>query len=158
VTTWLPVGTDTPGKPTTVVDQGSTGSGTATIDCTVHPSGSGFDISLSISVAGNPGGSVTITSPQGAGAVTTSGGTGITASFYNAVDEGPYSETNCTLSFTYMGQPVPVSPAVATGRIWGHIECPDAEDTGQETTGPDGGIAHPTCAASADFLFEQCKG
>jgi hypothetical protein len=65
---------------------------------------------------------VTITSPAGAGAVTTSGGTGITASLYSSVDQGPYAETNCTVSYTYQGQPVPVSPAVAAGRIWGHID------------------------------------
>jgi hypothetical protein len=157
VTTWLPVGTDTADKPTTVTDQGSTASGTASIDCTVHPSGGGFDISLSVSVAGSPGGNVTITSPSGAGAVTTSGGTGITASFYNSVDQGPYSETNCTISYTYLGAPVPISPPIAAGRIWGHINCPDATSSGMTTTGPDGGATVRQCPASADFLFEQCN-
>ncbi len=157
VTTWLPVGTDTADKPTTVADQGSTGSGTATIDCMVHPSGSGFDIALSIVVAGNPGGHVTITSQSGQGTVTTSGGTGITASFYNSVDLGPYSETDCTISYTYLGQPVPISPPIAAGRIWGHLNCPHATESGQTTTGPDGGPTTIACAASADFLFEQCN-
>lgn len=152
VTTWLPVGTDTAGKPTTVTDQGSTGSGTATIDCTVHPSGSGFDISLSISIAGSPGGNVTITSPQGAGAVTTSGGKEISATFYNSVDLGPYSETDCTISYTYLGSAVPISPPIAAGRIWGHIDCPKAVDQSQNN-----GMGAVTCPASADFLFEQCN-
>ena len=156
VTNWLSVGTTTAAKPTTVVDQGSTGSGTACIDCTVHPEGAGFDIALSLSVAGDPGGSVTITSPQGAGAVSTSGGAGITASFYDSTDPGPFSSSSCTITFTYMGQPVPVSPAVAAGRIWGHIDCPDATESGQTAIGPDGGATARACAASADFLFEQC--
>jgi hypothetical protein len=144
---WLPVGTDTAGKPTTVTDQGSTGSGTATIDCTVHPSGNGFDVQLSVSVAGNPGGTVIIS-----GTVTTSGGTGITGSFYNSVDLGPYAEDDCTISFTYLGQPVPISPPIAAGRIWGHIDCPKAVEAGQNN-----GMGAVTCPASADFLFEQCN-
>ncbi len=155
-TTWLPVGIATMDKPTTVTSGGSTGSGTATIACTVHPSGNGFDIDLSVTVAGTPGGNVTIGSPAGEGAVTMSGGTGITASFTSGT-MGPYSSSACTLTFTYMGQPVPVSPAVATGRIWGHIDCPDATVAGQTTTGPDGGPAEVGCPASADFLFEQCN-
>ncbi len=155
-TTWLPVGTSTADKPTTVADQGSTGNGTATVTCTVHPQGNGFDIELSVDVAGNPGGNISITSPQGEGAVTTSGGTGITASFYSN-NRGPYSESNCKITYTYQGQAVPVSPPIAAGRIWGHIDCPQAVEQGQTTTGPDGGPATIACPASADFLFEQCN-
>ncbi len=151
-----PLGTATSDKPTTVSSGGSTGSGTANITCTVHPSGNGFDIDLSVTVAGTPGGNVTISSPAGAGAVTMSGGTGITASFTSGT-MGPYSSNACTLTFTYEGQPVPVSPAVAAGRIWGHIDCPDAAIAGQMTTGPDGGVREVSCPASADFLFEQCN-
>ncbi len=154
--TWLPVGTATADKPTTVTSGGSTGTGTAKITCSVHPNGNGFDIDLSVTVAGTPGGNVTISSPAGAGAVTTSGGAGITASFTSGT-MGPYSSSNCTLTFTYEGQPVPVSPAVAAGRIWGHIDCPDAVVAGQMTTGPDGGPTTVSCPASADFLFEQCS-
>jgi hypothetical protein len=155
-TAWLPVGTSTADKPTPVSDQGSTGSGTATIDCTVHPSGSGFDISLSVSVAGTPGGNITITSPAGTGAVTTSGGKGITASFFSN-NRGPYAETDCTISYRYMGAAVPDNPPIAAGRIWGHIVCPNAKESGQTTTGPDGGAVARQCPASADFLFEQCN-
>jgi hypothetical protein len=110
-----------------------------------------------VSVAGTPGGNVTITSPAGAGAVTTSGGSGITASFYSSVDQGPFSDTDCTITYTYLGKPVPISPPIAAGRIWGHIECPHALDSGQTTTGPDGGAVERQCPASADFLFEQCN-
>lgn len=155
-TSFFDVGTATADRPTTVVSGGSNGSGTVSITCKVHPSGSGFDIALSVSVAGSPGGNVTITSPAGAGAVTTSGGTGITTSFY-ASNMGPYSSNDCTLTFSYQGQPVPVAPAIAKGRIWGHIDCPDAAESGQTTTGPDGGQTAVACPASADFLFEQCE-
>lgn len=155
-TDWLPVGTSTADKPTTVTDQGSTGSGTASVTCTVHPQGNGFDIALSIAVNGNPGGNVTISSPSGEGAVTTSGGKGITASFYSN-NRGPYASNNCTITYTYQGQPVPVSPPIAAGRIWGHIDCPQAVDATMTTTGVDGGAENVACPASADFLFEQCN-
>lgn len=155
-TAWLPVGTDTGQNPTRVADQGSTGGGTATVTCTVHPQGNGFDIELSVDVAGNPGGNISITSPQGAGAVTTSGASGISASFYSN-NRGPYSSDKCTITYTYMGQPVSDNPPIAAGRIWGHVDCPQAVEQGQTTTGPDGGPATIACHASADFLFEQCN-
>jgi hypothetical protein len=156
VPNWLPIGTPTADKPTTVSDQGSTGSGTASVTCTVHPQGSGFDIELSVASTGMPGGNISITSPSGQGVVTTSGGSGISASFYSN-NRGPYSSSNCTITYTYNGQPVPVSPPIAAGRIWGHISCPQATDSSQTTTGPDGGPATVSCPANADFLFEQCN-
>jgi hypothetical protein len=160
VSDWLDVGTPTADKPTTVADQGSTGNGTASVQCTVHPSGGGFDINLSISnSASMGGGNVLISSPAGAGAVTTSGGSGITASFYSAVDLGPYSSSSCTITYTYNDMPVPTSigPPIAAGRIWGHIDCPDVMDSSQNMSGNDGGIEVATCGATADFLFEQCS-
>jgi hypothetical protein len=153
VTGWLPVGTPTGERPTTVQDQGSTGTGTASITCAVQQVGSGFDISLQVSVEGTQGGNIEITSPSGAGAVTTSGAKGITASFYNSTDQGPYTDTNCTLTYTYMGQNVPISPPVAPGRIWGHLNCLNAVENGGEVKAG----MKVSCAASADFLFEQCS-
>ena len=80
------------------------------------------------------------------------GGTDITASFYNSVDLGPYEEDDCTISYTYLGSAVPISPPIAAGRIWGHVNCPKAVDSGQNN-----GTGAVTCPASADFLFEQCN-
>ncbi len=154
--TFLPVGTSTGGKPTTVADQGSTGGGTASVTCTVHPQGNGFDIELSVGVAGTPGGNISISSAQGAGAVTTAGASGISASFYS--NNQGYSASDCKITYTYQGQPVPDNPPISAGRIWGHIQCPHAvAGGGQMTTGPDGGPTDVACPASADFLFEQCN-
>jgi hypothetical protein len=121
----------------------------------VRPSGSGFDIVLYAVLSGTSGGTVAITSPPSEGAVTTSGGVGISASFLET-DMGTFTSTDCTITFTYMGEPVPVSPPVAAGRIWGHLECPDALEANHLGTGPDGGATVVTCPVSADFLFEQC--
>lgn len=158
VVNFLSIGMPTGEKPTTILDQGQAAGGTATVTCSVHPHGQGFDVALNVSVAGPGGGALTITSPAGAGAIGSSGGTGVTAAFSNAADGDGLSETGCTITFEYMGAPVPVSPAVAAGRIWGHLACPQALFSGGRTAlGPDGGSTPASCAASGDFLFENCS-
>jgi hypothetical protein len=154
---FLDIGVATGGKPTVVQDGNSqTGGAQVHVSCSVTTAANGFDISLNASLGGPQGGSLTITSPSGQGAVTASGGSGITASFQSG-NQGLYRETDCTISFTYDGTPVPDSPPIAAGRIWGHISCPAAQSAnGQTVTGPDGGSQPVQCDAEADFLFEQC--
>jgi hypothetical protein len=150
------IGTPTGGKPVLVNDGDSqSGSSTVHVSCSVTTSGSGFDVSLNATLEGQQGGSLTITSPSGQGAVTESGGTGITGVFQSPID-GVYRQKDCTIDFSYNGNPVPDSPPIAAGRIWGHIKCPNAVLSGQTTTGADGGPADVACDAEADFLFEQC--
>jgi len=145
---WLNIGTATTGKPTTVQDGGNNGTGNVAVACKVTPSGNGFDIDLSVDQSGTQGASMTITSPSGLGAVDpTNGATGITATFTSYSDGGPYTSNACVITFDYNMAPVPVSPPVAGGRIWGHIECPVAMLGGQPGK---------QCDARADFLFEQC--
>ncbi|HEY6462471.1 MAG TPA: hypothetical protein VIY73_20020, partial [Polyangiaceae bacterium] len=155
---WLAIGAATGDDPTRVKD-GSTQSGEAVhVACTVQPSGSGFDVDLSATLAGLQGGSLTITSPSGQGAVTlASGATGLTAVFQSA-QGGTYQSSDCTLTFQYQGGPVPDSPAIAPGRIWGHVSCPAAQRSGQTVPGPDGGMQARQCDGEADFLFEDCGG
>jgi hypothetical protein len=138
----LVLGMPTAGKPTTVTDGAATNGGTASVACTVHPDGTGFDVQLSASLNGD---SITITSPAGKGVVTAAGGLGLQTTFVTST--GTYVEDDCSLTFTYMTDQVPVSPPVAAGRIWGHVQCPTAALKGQSSV---------TCEASADFLFEQC--
>jgi hypothetical protein len=153
---WLEVGTGVGSKtPDTQTDGSNQGGAKISVACTVSASGSGFDIDLSVTQDGTQGGSVTITSPGGTGAVTQSGGTGITGVFESATN-GRYRETDCTIAFTYMGQPVVTQGGpLAAGRIWGHISCPTAQVSGQ-TVMVDGGTQDVQCDAEADFLFEQC--
>jgi hypothetical protein len=136
------LGTATPDKPTTVVNGGAAGSGTATVTCSVIPQGPGFDVSLSASAGGR---TFTVQSPAGQGAVQSNGGIGLTMTFSDAT--GTYQGNPCTLSYMYMSAPVPVSPPVTAGRIWGHLSCPAAQVQGQ---------AGVQCDTEADFLFEQC--
>ena len=141
---WLSVGTPTGGNPTTVQDGGNNGNGNVAVACKVTPSGNGFDIELSVDQSGTQGASMTIT-----GSVDpTSGGTGITGTFTSYSDGGPYTSNACVITYEYNMAAVPVSPPVAGGRIWGHIECPVAMLGGQPGK---------QCDARADFLFEQCS-
>jgi hypothetical protein len=123
------------------------------LTCSVTSDGSGFDIQLSAEQLGTGGGSIAIAS-TGQGTVTTSGAT-VSATFNNPM-VGTYRQSDCTLSYTYNGSPVPTTagPPVAGGRIWAHIDCPNAQD--KAMTDPNGNPI--TCHASADFLFENCSG
>jgi hypothetical protein len=152
LTTVAAIGTATGGKPTTVNDGDSqSGSSTVHVSCSVTTAANGFDVSLNATLEGLQGGSLTITSPPGQGAVTESGGSNITGVFQSAT-LGVYRQTNCTIQFTYNGDPVPDQPPIAAGRIWGHLSCPGAKLNGGTT--PSG--ADVLCDAEADFLFEQC--
>jgi hypothetical protein len=136
------------------------------VTCTIHQVGGGFEISLS-AIANGPGngGSLTITSPAGQGAVTTMPSSGISASFVGGGAGLAYREqvsasdpTGCTITYAYDPSgsaggaagdvPVPTKPPISARRIWGHIKCPKAALTEQP------GIV---CDAEADFMFEQCS-
>jgi hypothetical protein len=154
---WLKVGTPV-GTPPMTEKNGTQlpgGAGTVQVTCTVATSGDGFDIALDATVGGESGGSLVISSPAGRGAVTQSGGTGITGAFGSP--SGNYSEDDCTLTFTYENGKVPDQPPLAAGRIWGHISCPHAQQDGMMVKNPaDGGSETLQCDGEADFLFQEC--
>ncbi len=139
------------GSPTDVLTIGNDpGSGTpmtvgdgmgAMISCTVHPDGSGFDVSLKATVPGGSGGTLTITSASGQ-PVTTMGGMGLSATMdASAENYGVYSGMSCTLDYNNARS----NPPIAAGRIWGHVNCQVAMDTSSHT-----------CAIDAQFVFENC--
>lgn len=159
---WVQIGTATGGHPNTVQDGGQDRNATVNVDCTVHPQGSGFDIQLTAIEQGPMGGSLTITSPGGQGTVTTMTSTGVSASFIGQGgiayrEDASSTDKGCTITYQYDPDgtvggiggdvPVPVSPPIAAGRIWGHIHCPATVASSQPGT---------VCAADADFIFEQC--
>jgi len=154
---WLDIGTPVAGKPTTVQDGNAQAGSTVHVSCSISTSGNGFDVNLNATQEGLMGGSVTITSPPGTGAVTQSGATGITAAFESGTN-GTYRDSNCSISFTYNGDAVPDQPPLAGGRIWGHLSCPNAVNPTQTVPDADGGggTQSVTCDGEADFLFEQC--
>jgi hypothetical protein len=154
---WLAVGTPAAGEVPSVVESGGTQNGEkVVVTCSVVPVSAGFDVSLQMTTEGLDGGSLSISSPPGLGAVTLAGGgQGITASWKSETFPSA-TESDCTIAFTYEGQPVPTSPPIAAGRIWGHLSCPQALFNGETVVGPDGGAATIHCDGEADFLFENC--
>jgi hypothetical protein len=154
---WLQIGQAVAGHPNTVQDGGQDRNANVSVSCTVHPQGSGFDVELSAVEAGPQGGSLTITSPQGQGIVTTATSSGISASFVVPGGMVFRAQGGCTITYQYdpggsVGgvagdSPVPTNPPITAGRIWGHIKCPNATATAQSML---------VCDAEADFMFEQC--
>jgi hypothetical protein len=128
----------------------SPGSGTAHIQCSVSGGGSSFQVTLSAAVDGQ--GSFSLY-----GKVDGNGnGTGIIANF-TAANNGAFRASDCTVSPSFMNGPVPVNGSPVTGgRIFAHVDCPDAMNMQQSGVADDGGIAFKTCDAHADFLFQNC--
>jgi hypothetical protein len=145
--TALAIGTNTPNKPTTVQDGGNNGGGNVSVACKVTPNGNNFDIDLSAEQQGTSGATLAITGTVDPN----SGGMGINGTFASAQD-GTYTSANCTITYTYNGSAVPVTPYVAAGRIWGHISCPMGMNSQQDLGGKPA-----ACDGEADFLFEQCS-
>jgi hypothetical protein len=151
------IGAPTSPNPQTVSDGDTYSGATVHVGCSVTPSGGGFDIQASASITGTNGGSLTIT-----GHVDSTGGSGLHGGFTQ--NGQSYDQDNgCTVTYTMGNPPSPVppqggGPAVAGGRIWGHIDCPMAVDTDRSAQLPDGGSGFATCEGSADFLFANCTG
>jgi hypothetical protein len=147
LTTIFALGTATSGHPTTVQDMTTIGGVGTSVVCTVHPDGSGFDVEVSANAGGPMGGAFSVNAPNRVGAVTASGAQNLDVSITAAASGISYNSTACTLTYTYGGQPVPVSPPIDPGRIWAHISCPAATEGAQPSA---------QCDVEADFLFEEC--
>jgi hypothetical protein len=153
--TFVAIGTPLDPKPATVTSgelQPGAQGGTVSLVCNVDQGGGGFMIKINAEIGGQNGGSVTIV-----GNVDANGGTSIYGGFTSA-QNGTFIDPNCTITFTYNTQPVPVGGSpVAAGRIWGHIDCPNAIESGTSEIAADGAATERTCDAHADFLFENCQ-
>ena len=110
--------------------------GVASISCSVVEAGDGFDVALHAELTGATGGAMTVTghvlrgidSPNLSASMTRKGET--------------YSgRSNCTMTFT-----TAVGHGVAGGRVWGLLDCPDAEAPSQQRV----------CATHAELRFENC--
>jgi hypothetical protein len=153
-TTLIQVGVATGTQPTTVPDGGSQAGAQVTVSCTVHPDSGGYDIDLSAELVGQ--GAISVHS-TGSGTVTASGGMGLTATFAKSLGGSGHSYTasDCTLTYMYNRGPVPNMMPIASGRIWAHVSCLDAQAMTDNVI--DGGTVPEVCDAEADFLFENCS-
>jgi hypothetical protein len=147
------IGSPVDPKPTTVTNGDfQAGSGTVNLVCSVDSNSGGFKIRINAQISGMNGGSVTLS-----GTVNANGGTGIYGGFTSG-QNGTFIDQNCSITFTYNMEPVPVGGSpIASGRIWGHIDCPNAKESGTSEIADDGGATERTCDGHADFLFENCN-
>ena len=122
------------------VKDGDTFLGTqASVACSVASAGNAtFNVSATVDLAGTAGGVFRIDGQFN----TTGQQTGIHAYFARRTSGNSYDETDrlCTVDYTTSFQ------GVAAGRVWGHLNCPNAVDTAN---------AH-ACTIVADFRFENC--
>jgi hypothetical protein len=127
------------GGPTTSVQDGDSQNGDPVhITCSVTPAANNtFSINLSAVLSGQ--GSLTI-----AGTVDPANPQPTINAQFEKGDTGSFDESDCTINFAM----VPVSPAVAAGRIWGFITCPKASFASQ----------NKICEGDAEFRFENCTG
>jgi hypothetical protein len=137
-------------QPTTVPE----GTNNLSIECSVTASGDGYDIQLEASLPGPQ--QLVVTGHVDA----TNGGT-VYGQFVNS-QWGAFQQTDCTLSFKYFNNDIPMGERLTQGSIFAHVSCPEAVIQGGSVTGmqvelPDGGFANETCDAEADFLFQNCN-
>jgi hypothetical protein len=109
--------------------------GTVAVSCSVTAEGEGFHVAAHAELTGATGGAVTL---QG---------------HFNKAGDQPditvaltkrgvtFTDAHCTAKFdTLLGH------AVAAGRVWAQVDCPNAENPG----------AQQICGSHAQFRFENC--
>ncbi|MGH7438066.1 MAG: hypothetical protein ACRENE_20480 [Polyangiaceae bacterium] len=144
------VGAATAGMPMDYAD-GTDHAGKVSVYCTVDSNGGGFDVNLSVEIAAAMGGTLSVSGHVNA----TGSSTGLNATFETMGQL--FRDNDCTFSQVYNGAPIPSNAGPASGRIWGHLDCPNAMESGMFGQGADGGAVTKTCDGSADFLFENCN-
>ncbi|HEX3770183.1 MAG TPA: hypothetical protein VHV30_04935 [Polyangiaceae bacterium] len=123
------------------------GTGAVSIQCTVAPSGSNFD--LEVGAQGQGGTEITLT-----GTVSKSGGM-VRMTISSDTKGVSFLDTACMLTFEYANSPITqTSQELNPGEIWGHLKCTNAVEQG----GIKDDNGDPvTCNADVDFLFNNCE-
>jgi hypothetical protein len=132
-------------------EDGTDHAGKVSVYCTVDGNGGGFDVNLSVELSATNGGTLSVSGHVNA----TGDSKGLQATFETMGQL--FRDNNCTFTQTYNGSPIPSNAGPASGRIWGHLDCPTAMESGMFGMGADGGDITKTCEGSADFLFENCN-
>jgi hypothetical protein len=133
----------------------STGVQSVQIVCTVHPTGSTYDVNLEISQGDMGMGSSSLT-VVATNVDPTTGAMNVNGNVSNS-RAGDYSSSACTISFNTPGTGAsPAGSPVEPGRIWAHLSCGEATNSAI-TTGLGAGSGPSTCDAEVDFIFENCN-
>jgi hypothetical protein len=145
----LQLGSATQPLPVVVTDNTAQAGFKVHVNCSVDSNGGGFNIQLSATVDGM--GSLFVT---GDGVAPNGMTSNLHASYTNMGVN--YSDSTCTLSYSYGNGPLPMGGAPSSGKIWAHIDCEHATAGGLFSTLPDGTMVPRTCLLTADFLFQNC--
>lgn len=149
---WLQIGEfrgPTKDETSVVIDGEAQEDLTVSLECSVAPSGAGFDVNVLAQLEGNEGGSVTITGNFSADGEQDN----VTAVFQRA-EYGNFTATGCKVSYFAPGEattdadgkPIKSFRGVAAGRVWGFLTCDAAENV----------QSNKACKATAQFRFENC--
>jgi hypothetical protein len=144
-------------RPFVVSDQGMNMGGTVNIMCQVSGASGGFDVNVTATTT-----AAATSTAIGGGVVTVVGhvdGNGMGTSIHTVISSNQisWSSNSCTVTAMFDRAPVPQTPSIAAGRIWGHVSCP--------SMGPDNGVVvmvngvqmMQQCDGEVDFLFENCS-
>ena len=119
-----------------VDDGGEDGQGTASVSCSVVEATDGFDVILSAQLSGATGGAMTLSGHI----LRNIDSPGVTMRI-SRKGETYSANANCTMTFN-----TGIGHGIAAGRVWGIVDCPDAEAPGQQRI----------CATNAILRFENC--
>lgn len=124
------------GSPTSTIASGDSYGGVPiSVDCIVHPSGDGFDVTAGATASGGShSGSMTIK-----GHFTATGKQQNIQASFNSTSIS-LEQADCTVDYTQGGM------TVASGRVWGMLTCPKVADKSKKEL----------CAGVAEFKFENC--
>jgi hypothetical protein len=129
----------------------STGTQSVQIVCSVHPTGSTYDVNLQIAQGDVGMGSSSLT-VVATNVDPTNGAMNVSGTVSNS-RAGDYTSPACAISFTTPGAGAqPAGSPVEPGRIWAHLSCANTTNSAIET-----GNGPSTCDAEVDFIFENCN-
>jgi hypothetical protein len=144
-------------RPFVVSDNSTDRGGTVNTMCQVSGGSGGFDINVTATTT-----AAATSTGLGGGMVNVVGhvdGTGMGTNIQMVISSNQvtWTGTSCTVTAMFDRAPVPQTPSVVAGRIWGHVSCP--------SMGPDNGVrvnvngmqVMQQCDGEADILFENCS-
>ncbi len=109
--------------------------GKAAVSCSVVESGDAFNVALQAELSGATGGTMTLKGRILRGIESPD------VTFFIGSKGETFSSTSCVVTFNTL-----VGHGIAAGRVWGFVDCPNAEAPTQNRI----------CATRAEFRFENC--